>query len=394
MKRVLTYLLILFTTATFAQNTIQFPITNNPLPKDSDSLRVLMIGNSFTFDLTRVIGNILRASGIDNNTCCVYILWESGASLTHWDKWYIEKDTFKLSKMGGNLDAAITEGTVQELLSQNWDVVSLQQTSNYSTDIDSYSPYLYDMIRYIKQDCANKNVSICWQLTWSYWDGIDKIVPKEEEGWKEIVATADKMISKYGIDIIIPSGTAVENARKTRLNTPHSLTRDGHHMAYGAGQYLLACTLFETIFKPIYNVSILTNWARPAIPQEYKDDSKYEYVDVTDETAYLCQQCAIAAVEDWHSITLVDTTTIEKPSFYIFPNPATDTITIQNASFIENFSHTIQIELYDILGNLLRNEKGLIVRDYTIDVSQLHSGQYYLVIRNNGASGAFPFIKL
>ena len=161
MKRVLTYLLILFTTATFAQNTIQFPITNNPLPKDSDSLRVLLIGNSFTYDLTRFIGNILRASGIDNNTCCVYILWESGASLTHWDKWYIEKDTFKLSKMGGTLDAAITEGTVQELLSQNWDVVSLQQSSSYSTDIDSYSPYLYDMIRYIKQDCTNKNVSIC-----------------------------------------------------------------------------------------------------------------------------------------------------------------------------------------------------------------------------------------
>ena len=202
------------------------------------------------------------------------------------------------------------------------------------------------------------------------------------------------MISKYGIDIIIPSGTAVENARKTRLKTPHSLTRDGHHIAYGTGQYLLACTLYETIFKPIYKTSLPTNWARPAIPQEDKDDSKYEYVDVTDETAYLCQQCAIAAIEDWHSITLVDTITIEKPSFYIFPNPTTDTITIQNASFIENFSHTIQIELYDILGNLLHNEKSLIIRDYTIDVSQFHSGQYYLVIRNNGDSNTFPFIKL
>ena len=72
MKRLLTYLLILFTTATFAQNTIQFPITNNPLPKDSDSLRVLLIGNSFTYDLTRFIGNILQASGIDNNTHELY----------------------------------------------------------------------------------------------------------------------------------------------------------------------------------------------------------------------------------------------------------------------------------------------------------------------------------
>ncbi|MBR5433607.1 MAG: DUF4886 domain-containing protein [Bacteroidales bacterium] len=248
MKRLLLYFLLFFTLSSFSQNTLQFPIKNNPLPKDSDSLRVLLIGNSFTYDLTRFIGNILRASGIDNNTCCVYILWGKGASLEHWDNWYIEKDTFNLSRMGGNLAATITEGTVQELLSQNWDVIGLQQTSDRSANIDSYSPYLYDMIQYIKQSCPNQNVSICWQLTWSYWEGINKIGPKEESGWKDIVATTDDMISQYGIDIIIPSGTAVENARKTSLNTPHSFTRDGHHVAYGAGQYVLACTLFETIF--------------------------------------------------------------------------------------------------------------------------------------------------
>ena len=170
MKRLLLYFLLFFTLSSFSQNTLQFPIKNNPLPKDSDSLRVLLIGNSFTYDLTRFIGNILRASGIDNNTCCVYILWEKGASLTHWDKWYIEKDSFKLSRMGGNLDVATTEGTVQELLSQNWDVISLQQTSDYATKLESFSPYLYNMIRYIKQNCTNPNVSICWQLTWSsHW---------------------------------------------------------------------------------------------------------------------------------------------------------------------------------------------------------------------------------
>lgn len=394
MKRLLLYFLLFFTLSSFSQNTLQFPIKNNPLPKDSDSLRVLLIGNSFTYDLTRFIGNILQASGIDNNTCCVYILWESGASLTHWDKWYIEKDTFKLSKMGGNLDAAITEGTVQELLSQNWDVVSLQQSSSYSTDIDSYSPYLYDMIRYIKQDCTNKNVSICWQLTWSYWDGIDKIVPKEEEGWKDIVATADKMITKYGIDIIIPSGTAVENARKTRLNTPHSLTRDGHHMAYGVGQYLLACTLFESLFAPVYNISILDNTARPVIREKYKNDSKFEYVNVTDESARLCQQCAIAAVADWHSITTVDTIALKKPSFYIYPNPATDAITIRNTSFIEKFSRSIQIQLYDSRGNLLHYKKGFIIHNYEIDLSSFQAGHYFLIVTNNGESETFRFIKL
>ncbi|MBR5434548.1 MAG: T9SS type A sorting domain-containing protein [Bacteroidales bacterium] len=91
---------------------------------------------------------------------------------------------------------------------------------------------------------------------------------------------------------------------------------------------------------------------------------------------------------------MVDTITLEKPSFYIFPNPTTNTITIRNSSFIESFCHTIQIELYDSQGNLLRNEKSPIIRDYTLDISKLYSGQYYLVLSNEGDSNTFPFIKL
>lgn len=49
------------------------------------------------------------------------------------------------------------------------------------------------------------------------------------------------------IKIVIPSGTAIQNAR-TSFFGDH-LNRDGYHLDVKVGRYTAACTWFERIFK-------------------------------------------------------------------------------------------------------------------------------------------------
>ena len=96
--------------------------------------------------------------------------------------------------------------------------------------------------------------------------------------------------------MIIPTGTAIQNARTTNLNTPHGLTRDGKHLAYGVGRYVAACTWFEALIAPVYGVSVVGNSTIHDIDENEQNNSTYETAPVTNENRILCQQCAAAAV--------------------------------------------------------------------------------------------------
>ena len=275
----------------------KFPIRNKRLPTN-DTLRVLMIGNSFTDDATQYLDDIVAKSGIDLNTCCVYRLTQGGADLLTWCYNYENFSTKSIERKAGMYTMPITNGTVQELLSQDWDVISLQQVSYLSNNFNTYSPYLDNLISYIKTDCTNKNVSICWHMTWSYWGLYPEKGPKETTGWQSIVNTVKEMQTAYGIDIIVPSGTCIELARGTSLNTKYSLTRDGKHIAFGVGRYILACTVFETLFAPVYGKTIIDNASRHEL-NEVEKQNTYECRSVTDKNALLCQLLAVKATGQW-----------------------------------------------------------------------------------------------
>lgn len=320
-----------------------------------------MIGNSFTDDVTEYIGEIVKNAGIDERTCCVYRVTQGGSSLQTWRDKYKNNAIVSLVRKAGLLDMDITEGTLQEIIHQKWDVISLQQLSNYTNDVATFSPYLEDILSYIKKDCLNKQVAFCWHLTWSYWSEHTASGPKEYAGWASIVSTVDKMIQKYGIDIIIPSGTAIQNARTTELNTAKSLTRDGYHMDYTIGRYIIACTLFESLFEPVYGTSVYNVTWYPK--------------DVTDFKAGIARDCAIKAVNNWHNATLSQE--IGSRDFIIFPNPATECIYIYN----DSIPSPIQCSIYDNEGKRIVKEKIHSNGIDSINISRLNRGIYTIQLK-------------
>ena len=65
--------------------------------------------------------------------------------------------------------------------------------------------------------------------------------------YDSIMSAVKKISKETGIRMVIPSGTAVQNARATILKD--TMTRDGFHLHKLYGRYVAACTWFETIFR-------------------------------------------------------------------------------------------------------------------------------------------------
>jgi hypothetical protein len=287
---------LLLICAQCSKQELEIPVADDSpkheLPTGKKALKVLAIGNSFVDDPMAYFNDIVKASGIDASNLCVYSAVKGGASLEYWAVTCQYGDKVTINRCSGAMSVPITQAPLNELLAQDWDVVTVQQLSDLSQKPESLDPSLSYLIGQIRKLCPNKNVVIAWQQVWSYWDGdLDKSIGN----WQNISEVA-KLTFNYGIDMIIPTGTAIQNARGSSLNTPYGLLRDSKHLAYGVGRYVAACTWFEALIAPVYDVSVVGNTAVHAITETEQANSTYETAPVTDLNRTLCQQCAAFAV--------------------------------------------------------------------------------------------------
>lgn len=275
---------------------------NNPFPVYKSTLKVLAIGNSFTDDPTAYLDDLVISSGIDRSKLCLYVGVIGGSSLQTWAEKYNSNETVDITRKVGLASVSTTSGTLKQIFSQDWDIIVLNQLSSLAITYGSLNPYLKSLRTFIRQDCTNQKVCIAWQSVWSYYkDYTDS--PKGIIGWANLCSVTKEQINKDGVDIIIPTGTAIQNARGSSLNTAHDITRDGHHLAFGVGRYVAACTWFQVLFSPVFNINIVGNSSTHTVTQGEKDLSTYEWSDVTNENKLLCQKAAFMATMDMYNLT-------------------------------------------------------------------------------------------
>jgi hypothetical protein len=63
--------------------------------------------------------------------------------------------------------------------------------------------------------------------------------------YNAILSTYANALNLVPISQVVPSGTAIQNARTSVLG--NDLTRDGYHLSWGVGRFVAACTWYESL---------------------------------------------------------------------------------------------------------------------------------------------------
>jgi uncharacterized protein YdcH (DUF465 family) len=285
---------------------------NPPVNFHKADLKVLDIGNSYTQDAQTYLPQIIAASGIDTDFS-LYRAFRPSASFKTWvDCWndsdneYYSIDFCAGTSLGGiSGSGSASDGALfrKALQSVKWDIILIHQVSTYSNDYslwegDGAGGYLQELIRIIR--VTNPQATIGYLMTHSYrgsyW--------ANSEGssylrWRNIADATKQLKLEYGIDFIIPYGTAVQNLRASSLNDGYEFSEDGTHMGAGLGDYVAGCCYFESLLAPRYGVSIWGNTFRLT----NLDESKGGRRNITDQTAIVAQKAAILATLDMWNVS-------------------------------------------------------------------------------------------
>ena len=261
---------------------------------DSDSLRVLVLGNSFSYDGIIYLDELARATHIDNHRFCVYNGFIGGGGIQEWTDVYNSGDTVNLTKMAGGIDMNHS-APLRELLQQKWEVCVILQGSHLSYKWSSFENGTDHLISLIKSHSLYPQIKIAYAMPWSH---TPVNTPTELPG---NIKCAKKLILEHDVDFIIPVGTAIQNARASHIDNGRYLTRDDWHLCFGVGRYIAACTWYETLLEPFFHVSISGRDASHTLTLSEQEDPTS--LPVTDDNRSLCQQCAYQAVQNPFNVT-------------------------------------------------------------------------------------------
>lgn len=214
-------------------------------------IRVLAIGNSFSEDA--VCQNLHELAVAEGQECIIANMYIGGCSLErHLNNARKDLKAYIYQKIGlDGVRCQINNMTLSNALKDEpWDYISLQQASGFSGIYDSYTPFLPELIHYIKT-FISPGTKLIWHQTWAYAEGANHIDFKkygssQMKMYESIIDASGRVMKDYGFSFIIPSGTAVQNARTTFIGD--NMNRDGYHLNLVYGRYTAACTWFESIF--------------------------------------------------------------------------------------------------------------------------------------------------
>ncbi len=219
-------------------------------------MKVLCIGNSFSIDA--VENNLVELAaerGIDLTVGNLYIggcSLERHAMNMRGDSAVYSYRLMRQDKAQQMFTREVTDSVsiLWALASDEWDVVTMQQASHYSGQWFTYEPWLSELIDSVRLHIQDKT-KIYWYMTWAYQQDAKHpaFVPNYNGSqaymYDEILGCNRQVLANHPFDGFIPGGIAVQQARATKLGD--TFCRDGYHLSYTCGRYLMACLWLEVL---------------------------------------------------------------------------------------------------------------------------------------------------
>ena len=218
---------------------------------EPEPLRVLAIGNSFSEDaVEQYLYNLAAEEGLE---LVIGNAYRGGQGLnSHWNDIQNNTNTFEYRKIVKGSRTNTTGQALSTIITDEpWDIVTFQQVSQDSGRPDTYEPYLGNLIDFLLGLTTNPNVKVGMHQTWAYaqnstHSGFANYDNNQLTMYKAIVNAVNQAVANHDeLTFVIPSGTAIQNARTSILGD--NLNRDGYHLDYGIGRYIAACTWLEAV---------------------------------------------------------------------------------------------------------------------------------------------------
>lgn len=227
---------------------------------DDGVLKILAVGNSFSVDSMEYVYDIALEAGAER--VALGNLYIGSCTLEkHYNNTInnSREYTYYTKDRANDWQTLLYRSLNEAVASDEWDFITFQQGSVLSGDADSYD-YLKKLIGVVKPLCTNPNVQFGWHMTWAY-QGDSSRYPKyyaDQDSMYQLIvgAVQSKVMTNEDICLIIPNGTAIQNARSSYVGD--TFTRDGHHLAYNEGRFLAGVTTVASLIGIDYDNIDLT----------------------------------------------------------------------------------------------------------------------------------------
>ena len=207
-------------------------------------MKILSIGNSFSDDAQRYLREIAAADGVEIELLNLCI---GGCPLQRHAENIKSGERAYFFHYNGDIEREDLITFDEGLLMREWDVVTLQQVSTESFKEESYYPYIYEVVDYVRSKLPKAKIYL--QMTWAYEHGCPRVGEITDgrdaefmlDGIRRAYASAKRNI---GADGIIPSGELMELLYQ---NGAEKIYRDTYHASLGLGRYALGLLWYKAL---------------------------------------------------------------------------------------------------------------------------------------------------
>ena len=219
-------------------------------------MKILSIGNSFSDDAQRYLREIAKSEGVDIETLNLCI---GGCHLKTHAENVKSGDKAYFFHYNGDVEREDKISLQEGIAMRDWDVVTVQQVSTHSFIEDSYYPYIYEVVDYVREKLPNAKIYI--HQTWAYEHGCPRSFEitdgKGAEFMLEGIRKAYKRAKEeIKAEAIIPSGELME---LLYLNGASKIYRDSYHASMGLGRYAVGLLWFKLFMgKSVLNNTLST----------------------------------------------------------------------------------------------------------------------------------------
>ena len=223
---------------------------SDTLVRDS-IVRVLAIGNSFSQDaVEQYLWELAEEAGVK---MIIGNAYRGGQGFqSHWIDVTEANNTFEYRKVQDGKRTNTPHSALADIITDEpWQYITFQQVSQESGLTTTFEPYLTELIEYTQGLQTNPNAIYGYHQTWAYshdstHGGFANYDNRQEVMYDSICLAVQYATAMHPeLSFVVPSGTAIQNARTTYLGD--NMNRDGYHLDLKMGRYTAACVWLEVI---------------------------------------------------------------------------------------------------------------------------------------------------